>query len=133
MDTLGDFIKRNKEYNKNSDEKIIEFIYNFLSHSDSDSTHYLFRSGYCYYFAQILKNAFNDGDVCLAYPFGHFVYVVNDVPYDIEGVYSGESNEFIPEEYLGEMIYDFKRVPGKSFNATEEQIKEIYNKYLRDL
>lgn len=42
---------------------------------------------------------FGRGEVCWAAPFGHFIWLDNETPYDIEGVYYGESLYFIPESY----------------------------------
>ena len=32
-----------------------------------------FRAGYCYYFAHMLELAYPGGEVCLCYPFGHWI------------------------------------------------------------
>lgn len=114
---------------------VLEFIFNVLYHNgDSDEAaehiRHLFRAGYCYYFAHMLKTGFKRGEVCWAAPFGHFVWVDDDgKPYDIEGLYFGEADEFIPESYLGDMIDDFLHVPGKVHNATEEEIQKCISRY----
>lgn len=38
--------------------------------------------------------------MCLASPFGHIVYVQDDIPYDIDGVYDGEAIEFVPVDKI---------------------------------
>lgn len=73
----------------------------------------LFRCGYCYYFANILKIAFGRGSVCLAYPFGHIIWLdTDDVPYDIEGVASLEYEKLIDIDCIEELKYDFMHIRG---------------------
>lgn len=46
-----------------------------------------FTAGYCYYFAVMLKDAFQRGEICWCAPYGHICWVDdNGVPYDISGV-----------------------------------------------
>lgn len=47
------------------------------------------------------------------------------VPYDIEGVYEGEAEMFIPIARLGEAINDFRHIDGLSYNITEQEIAQI--------
>lgn len=85
-----------------------------------EAKRFTFRSGYCYYFALILKDAFQRGELCHAYPYGHIVWVdTNGVSYDIEGVYVSDSEEFIPIEKLGDDIKNFKHVPGEDTAITD--------------
>lgn len=125
------FIKDQIEIGAN--ETVITFIADILFHqgpANAETIRYLFRSGYCWYFAHILKNAFQGGEVCWAAPFGHFVWEDADgTCYDIEGIYQGEAEEFIPERYLDKAVYDFMHVPGLEYNATKEQIQQIIDKY----
>lgn len=119
------------------DKTVIQFINNFLnlqthSSEDIETLRKTFMDGYCYYFAHMLKAAFDDGEVCWCAPYGHFVWVCNDVAYDIEGVYVSDCLYYIPEKYLGEAILDFKRIPGKEFNASKEDIEKIIDSYLND-
>ena len=85
----------------NVNEKIIEFIGNFYksndkSHEECEVIRKQFRNGYCYHFAVILRDLFPGGEMCIAAPFGHIVYVYENIPYDVEGVYDGEATDFIP-------------------------------------
>ena len=110
--------------------EVIAFIDKFLGHQrDVDKAEVLrlqFAAGYCWYFAHMLQLAFNRGGVFWAAPFGHFVWVDTDgVAYDIQGVYVGEAEAYIPESFLGDCLYDFKHVPGRRANTTGEQIKEV--------
>lgn len=121
------------------DEGVLTFIEQFLMHEgkeNSEVIRHLFRAGYCYYFALMLQEAFQRGIICVAYPFGHIVWVDgknehSGVAYDIEGVYEGEAEEFIPVEYLGDTIEDFMHVPGKTAFANKTQVSSIYNNYMR--
>lgn len=111
----------------NGEPQIIKFIANFVYFDDQD-VHNRFKNGYCYYFAKMLSTAFPGGYIAWAVPFGHLVYMYNQVPYDIEGVYPGEATEFIPEIFLGEAINDFKH-NGHDFNANQAQLDKIIDHY----
>lgn len=122
-----------------SDNRVLQFIYDFVHHEGEDNQEvisHLFRAGYCYYFAEILKNAFHRGQICLAYPFGHIVWLDGsdedkDIAYDIEGVCDNYEH-LIPISYLRKTIQDFKHVPGEDCYADEIKCEEIYKRYLRD-
>lgn len=98
------------------DENVLNFIDKFALSKGADAYNNiiqpLFRSGYCYYFAIMLKDAFNDeGELCLCCPYGHIVWMYKGVPYDIEGVYNGEAELFIPLRFLSTVdIMSFKHV-----------------------
>lgn len=113
---------------------VLEFIHKFLSHNGEEQiagVQSLFRAGYCYYFAHMLKKAFERGTVCWAAPLGHIVWCDDDgVPYDAEGVCTSEADYFIPESYLGNAVYDFKRVPGMAFCASQDDLNKIIQSYL---
>lgn len=117
----------------NADPEVIDFIIDILTHNGMDTsecTRRLFRNGYCYYFAHMLGIAFRRGTVCWAAPFGHFVWKDdNGIAYDIEGIYQGEADYLIPEEYMGKSIYDFLHRKRKSFNATPDDIDKIIKHY----
>ena len=120
-------------------EEIIEFIskircHSYIDNSDSEETiRRLFRAGYCYYFAIILKEAFNRGEICWCAPFGHICWVdVDGTPYDIEGVCDSDCDYYIPVSYIEEGLDDFKHVPGKTFNASEEYINNAIERYKED-
>lgn len=111
----------------NPENEVEEFINKFMMQDNEDDCevlHKKFRAGYCYYFAHILKIAFDRGLVCWTAPFGHFVWVDADCrsseltvtkalecnAYDIEGRYYMDTNEcfyLVPECYIGSLRYDF--------------------------
>lgn len=96
--------KRIKKNNPNVNKQVLRFIKNFTTHAAATEKEYeiirqTFRTGYCWHFAHLLKTTFGRGEVCWAAPFGHFIWLDNETPYDIEGVYYGESLYFIPESY----------------------------------
>lgn len=133
-------VEDNLKFHPQASRDVLKFIANILYHgapevelSDSaESIRSTFRAGYCYYFALMLKDAFNRGCICWAAPFSHMVWMdTNSIPYDVEGVYSGEAECFIPISYLDEELWSFKHVPN-----TEGQIREagdIINEYKQDL
>ena len=116
-------------------EQVIGFINEFLDTAgetakEQDIVYTLFRSGYCFYFAHMLKAAFNRGRLCVAAPFGHIVWVDEDeIPYDIGGVCDSNYEFLIPIEELGDGIEDFMHVPGKTAYCNEEQVNAIMQKY----
>ena len=132
-----------------TNDTVLEFIQRLVTHpckiridatSDTimmDAIEVLFRQGYCWHFAHMLKTTFGCGEVCWAAPFGHFVYMYNGIPYDVEGVYQGEATYFIPESYIPEeLLLDFKHIPdntGKPGGATTEDLQDIMMKYCMDM
>ena len=91
-----------------------------------------FRAGYCYYFAHMLKIAFNRGEVCWCAPFGHMCWVdVDGTPYDCEGEYTGEAVYLIPEHYLGDAIKDFKHID-ETYDTSYDVMLDIINRYRID-
>ena len=133
-----EFINGTKEWEVNADEAVLGFIYDFVwkkaaSEEEYEMIRSLFMDGYCYYFATMLKTAFNRGEICWCAPFGHFVWVdENDVPYDVEGVSTAEAEYYIPESYIAEGIDDFKHVQGKNFGATKAYIGNAIEQYKKD-
>lgn len=120
----------------NDTDIVTEFIHNFINYANCDyeKIYYQFRCGYCWHFAHILKAVFGRGDVCWAYPLGHMIWVdTNGNPYDIEGLFYGESDYFISEEFLGKGIADFQRIPNKIFDASEEYVKSVRENYIKTL
>ena len=119
-----------------ADPEVTDFIIDILMHNGMDTTECtrrLFRNGYYYYFAHMLKTAFQRGTVCWTAPFGHFVWKDdNGIAYDIEGVYQGEALYLIPETYMGKSINDFLHRKTKSFNATPDDIEKIIKNYEND-
>lgn len=127
------------QYNRepNANLQVLYFIADILYHSinlaNSEIIRSLFHNGYCYYFANMLKIAFNRGEICWAAPYGHFVWQDdNGVCYDIEGVTISEADYFIPVSYIGDGIKDFLHIRDVSYNATQEDISKWMNEYLKD-
>ena len=90
------------------DNEVCGFIKNMVHNEEIRK---LFMDGYCYHFANILKTTFDRGEVCICFPFGHFVWVDTDgTPYDAESVHTGDQKAYIPEKFLGDCIYDFNAV-----------------------
>lgn len=116
---LQRLVTENLQYAPNANEEVLRFIGNFLFHgvpevpleTSCESIRSTFRAGYCYYFAIMLRAAFQRGKICHAYPFSHIVWLDdNDIPYDVEGVYFGEAEKFVPIELLEDDIEGFKHV-----------------------
>lgn len=130
-------IQINREYcGFKGAEDVCNFIEQFLSHSNSYEAEVVlkeqFNAGYCYYFAVILKAAFNRGEVCWCAPYGHICWVDDDgTPYDIYGICISEADYFIPVSYLGNCLNDFLHI-NKAHCTTEEEIQDIIQRYLND-
>ena len=130
------FVNDQYTRNPNANPQVIYFIADILYHNISgcEVVRSLFHDGYCLYFAEMLKTAFNRGTVCWAAPFGHFVWKDdNDVCYDIEGVTISEADYFIPISFLGRAIDDFRHVRGVYYNASQDDINEIIDRYKKSL
>ena len=124
---------------------VLRFIDKFYSQNGNndearETLRRQFRAGYCYYFAHMLKVAFNRGEVCWCTNVGHIVWVDDDgTPYDIEGINDSECEYYIPEKYLGDYIEGFKRVKETDYPypKTEEEAnsltKKIIENYLKDI
>lgn len=109
-------------------KEIITFIFDFLYHSGPDNVETvrnLYANGYCYYFARMLEDAFPGGRVCVAWPFGHIVYIYENVAYDIDGISSAEYEQYIPVDFLGPALNDFRQIKGKCHGTTKEELDEI--------
>lgn len=99
--------------------KVIEFIANILYHSGDDNpvgnegVYQLFAAGYCYYFASMLKMAFNRGTVCWHKGFGHIVWLDEDnIAYDIGGVfYDYGEGDLVDVSELGSDLKNFLHIP----------------------
>ena len=92
----------------------------------------IFSGGYCYYFAVMLKTAFNGGTVCRHRNYGHIVWQDEDgIAYDINGVFEdyAEGDLLDVETSLGDMLVDFKhngaeyRAGSKMFHDWAEHYK----------
>lgn len=111
---------------KTGNKQVLNFIEEFMSYYDDynkqEDIRMLFRAGYCYQFAAMLKHTFNRGEIVWCAPFGHICWQDTDGNvYDIEGIYEGEAFYFIPESYLGEHIKTFKHAdrPDKRTNTSD--------------
>ena len=112
-----------------ADKDVISFIEGFLG--DHEIIWQTFTAGYCYYFAVMLKDAFQRGEICWCAPYGHICWVDdNGVPYDISGVCDSECDFYIPVRYIPEGIADFKHIPHKAFNASKEYIETAIQRQL---
>lgn len=123
------WIKKQKQNYSKADETVLWFIADVLFHSGNQGREIirnLFRAGYCYYFACMLKDAFQRGTICYAYYEGHFVWLdgdnqEKDIAYDIEGV-NKDWEYLIPVDKIGDGIWDFKHVKGKQSNMEDNEI-----------
>ena len=96
-----------------------------------DALRNLYMAGYCYYFAMMLKAAFNRGEVYITAPYGHVVWRdIDDRYYDIEGEYIGDAEAMIPVTDPLCSIKDFKHLSEKDhLGASKEQIEFLIKKY----
>lgn len=90
-------------------EQVLSFIKNFVSRAkDPEVVKDLFLEGYCYYFASMLKEAFNRGTICWVKDRGHIVWQDMDgTAYDILGEFT-DYDELLPASTLYAGILDFK-------------------------
>lgn len=97
-----------------SSSVILTFINNFIEHqADTESDRLCIRNtfarGYCYYFALMLQDAFQRGDICWLAPYSHIVWLdIDGTAYDIDGIVDREFMYCIPVSYIGEYLNDFK-------------------------
>lgn len=113
--------------------EIENFIDTMLQmHNNAEEIRQHYRSGYCYAFALILKDAFQTGQIMWAAPYSHIVWVSNGIAYDIEGEYISEA-ELIPIKYLGEHIRDFKHLKSNENPITTQEINNIIQTYHNDI
>lgn len=76
-----DWIASHRKQFPDARPDVLGFIYDFSSRSSD--LYEVFVNGYCFYFANMLREAFNGGDVCWSVGRGHVVWVDdNDVAYD---------------------------------------------------
>ena len=135
-------MKNTNNHNHLTDQQkiVLEFIDNFSTFFNNwDYEKYkefrkLFTMGFCWHFAKMLQATFNRGDVCIAFPIGHFVWVDTDgVAYDIDGVDITNCDCYIPEQYLKDELINFKHIPGESIqSSTNDILIKIYKSYCID-
>ena len=92
-------------------EQMMAFIDNISNFSkyhlgNVDFCTRLFSAGYCYHFAVILKDLFPGGDIyCEDYDepdYPHVVYIINSIPYDINGVNTSDVMQYIRFDLIPE-------------------------------
>ena len=127
-----DWIKKVKSVHPKSDEQVLHFIYDFRTMQKSEAAeeaiYTQFESGYCYYFAHMLKLAFKRGEVCWAAPYGHMVWVDDDgIPYDISGVVNNTT-----DQKIAQMVLDWHDIKSEMFggDVTKLSLKEA-NKFVK--
>lgn len=138
-----------------ANKKVIDFIDNFstlfgqFQQEEIDTVSAVFSRGFCYYFAIILKEAFDGrGEIYMTSDNRHIVWMLDNVAYDINGVYrtyprsanNGNfyNGELIPIAMLSNYINSFKHVvPGttKKGMAERRAVKKIMDvqKDIRDM
>lgn len=96
---------------------VLNFIENF--NAKSVTLFNVFNDDYCYYFANMLKEAFERGGVYWSPYEDRIVWVdTNDVAYDVGGVCTGLT-EVIPIEYLGRLVHNFRYIKTRYIPANE--------------
>ena len=115
-----------------ADEEVMIFIANILFHNDeyNEQVRSLFRAGYCYHFANMLKDTFQRGRVCVAGPYSHVIWEdTNGCTYDIEGV-SDDYEFLVPiEEVLGKG--GFTHLPSSGIVTSKEEFERLKEKYTK--
>lgn len=130
----------NREYcDMKGKDEVLNFILDFLSHSKEENVENVlkdqFSNGYCYYFAVILRTAFNRGEVCWCSPYPHICWVDEDgVPYDIYGICTSEADEYIPVSFLRDTLQTFMHTDSSKAYITSQQeasyIMDVYKKHV---
>lgn len=125
---------------KTADLTVLKFIAKFtawMPNDETDTIHDQFSqgNGYAFYFAHMLKLAFNRGSVMLAIPSKEIVWVDDDehnnVAFDINGVYC-YYDDVIPIEKFGTAIDKYKNVPGQRPFDPDERINVITKRWIKD-
>ena len=134
-DEVDEWLREKHEEDNNSEE-VFNFINRFIQKAEVCGIEYgplrnLFMGEYCFYFASMLKAAFNRGEIYIAAPFGHVVWRdTDDRYYDINDEYIGVADTMIPVTDPFCAIKDFKHL-GKNdhLGASKKQIEFLINKY----
>ena len=131
-----EFVRKQMLKNSKADKTVLRFIYSFFDDLDGNTKNLKsrvndkFLNGYCFCFAVILEAVFNRGEVCWAAPHGHIVWKDdNGVCYDAGGCAVIDAKCFIPVSEMGDMLKDFKHIPGETYNATDQEIAEFVARY----
>lgn len=87
-------------------------LFNELTIEEMDVIEKVFRNGYCYYFAIMLKDAFNRGEVCMTYDHKHVVWIDDDnVAYDINGMFGWYPDTAIKDNYWDGLLIPVEKIP----------------------
>lgn len=118
---------------KSINTDVLKFIHTFSDLLGKNVS--IFRQGYCYHYAQMIKANFERGEICWAAPFGHIVWKDdNGLIYDSEGLYLGEADYIIPIKYIEKHLEDFRHnITPKYKGATQEFIDETISRYKKDM
>ena len=85
IDKYPEWLENAKRQSPKANEKVLRFIYDFRTMQKTgeseDVLYKQFSSGYCYYFAHMLQAAFGRGEVCWAAPYGHIVWVDEEITF----------------------------------------------------
>lgn len=121
-------------YGYKSNPEVLKFIDDFVGRAGEntipqDLFRDVFRNGYCWHFAHMLKSTFHRGEVCWVAPYSHMAWVDdNGCPYDIEGVCSTEALYFIPEYYLDDNeLYGYKHIDDDNPSEDFTEDHQIWN------
>lgn len=119
--------------------KVENFIQDFVTlfgqfqQEEIDTVSAVFSRGFCYYFAMILKEAFDGrGEIYMTSDDRHIVWMCDNVAYDINGVYNKYpksanngnffNGELIPIAMLPNYMQSFKHVvPGTTKRGMNER------------
>lgn len=132
------YFETETEYNKvvdlleqgypGADRDVLGFIATFTNNED-DEFSLAFKTGLCYYFAVLLKNEFNRGNIMFKKLGSHIVWMDEDeAAYDSEGVYASYcEGELLPMELMDPVqLNGYKH---KGFYTD----REVYESQLRTL
>lgn len=125
LSSFSDDIKYGK-----ADKEVLIFIANILFKNGkfSEEVRDLFGSGYCYYFAVMLKTAFKRGRIMVAAPYSHIVWEDDDgCTYDTDGI-CREWDYLVPvEELIG--LGGFNHLPSSGALTSQEEFDKLRAKY----
>lgn len=136
-ENMIDFYTKGR-YRDICDKEVIEFIVNFKCKNGANAIEHIeetFGNGYCYYFALMLKEAFQRGELKWHRNHSHIVWMdTNGTSYDIYGPfeYYNNDDELVSINVLGDMIKDFKHIPYTIY-FSEDFEKEAYERDLSPL
>lgn len=116
--------------------EVINFINGFIEKAEQlgincDKFCQVFSSGYCLYFANMLKFAFDRGDVYILAPIGHVVWMDDDGKmYDIWGERDhGDEEALVPISDSDSHVQDFKHINNVGPGITKEELQKLIKKY----